>query len=255
MRVFFVTGDILKTALITGASGGIGSATVKTFLKNGYFVVGQYNSDQKGMDALIKDLSESGLSDTFVALKSDFNTESGAMELYSQAEKFFGHIDVLVSNAGTSLYKLYTQTTDSDWDKVMNINLKSAFVLSKLCLDKMIERKRGKILFVSSIWGIAGASMEVVYSASKAALIGMTKALAKEVAPSNINVNCVCPGVIDTKMNALFSEDDIAVIKSETPLGRLGKAEEIADLIYFLCSEKADFITGQTITADGGYIL
>lgn len=255
LRVFFHTEQVMKTALITGAGGGIGSETVKLFIENGYFVIGQYNTGEADIAELKKQLSDKGLSDYFVAVKADFNCDDGAEKLYRQAEMNFGHVDVLVNNAGVGLYKLITETTDAEWDKLFNVNVKSAFKLSKLCLEKMIERKRGKIVCVSSIWGVSGACMEVAYSASKSALIGFTKALAKEVAPSGINVNCVCPGVIDTKMNARFSEEEMNQIKEETPLGRLGTAKEIAELIYFLASEKSDFITGQIITADGGYIL
>lgn len=245
----------MKTALITGASGGIGGETVKLFAEKGFFVAGQYNSGKAAVDELERELSDKGLSDYFVSVKGDFDSEGGAENVYAEAEKNFGHIDVLVNNAGVGLYKLITETTDSEWDRLFNINMKAAFRLSKLCLKKMIERKKGKIIFVSSIWGIAGACMETAYSASKAALIGFTKALAKEVAPSGINVNCICPGVIDTKMNGRFSEEEMKSVRAQTPLGRLGTAKEIAELIYFLASEKAEFITGQCITADGGFIL
>ena len=154
-----------------------------------------------------------------------------------------------------SLIKLFDETTDEEWDNVFNVNVKSAYILTKFSLKSMIARKSGKIINVSSIWGKDGASMECCYSASKSALIGLTKALAKEVGPSNINVNCVCPGVIDTKMNARFSKDEMQDLVNETPLLRLGTANEIAKLIYFLSSNEASFITGQIITADGGFTL
>lgn len=247
--------NILKTALITGASGGIGKETVKIFIENGYFVAGQFNNDTAGIRELEKSLSETGKSDYFFAVKSDFRSENGVENLFSDVIKNFGHVDVLVNNAGVGLYKLFTETTDGEWEDQINVNLKSAVKLSRLCLDKMIERKKGKIVNVSSVWGVVGASMEVAYSTVKSAIIGFTKALAKEVAPSNINVNCVCPGVIDTKMNARLSESEFAAVFDATPLGRLGVPREIAELIYFLSCEKADFITGQSITCDGGFIL
>ncbi len=245
----------MKTVILTGASGGIGKETVKIFIQHGYFVVGQYNNDLSGITELKDYLAEKGLSDYFLAVKSDFSVDKDVENLFDVAIKNFGHIDVLVNNAGTGLYKLFTQTTDNEWERQISVNLKSAIKLSRLCLDKMIERKKGKIVNVSSIWGVAGASMEVAYSTVKSALIGFTKALAKEVAPSNVNVNCVCPGVIDTKMNSRLNADELQTVIEETPLGRLGSPREIAELIYFLASEKSDFITGQVITCDGGFIL
>ncbi len=245
----------MKVAILTGASGGIGKETVKVFIKNGYFVCGQYNKSEKQIEELKKELAEENLADSFFAFKCDLKNPESVKCAIESLSKSFKHIDVLVNNAGCDLYKLITDTTDTDWQEIFDVNVKSAFTFSKFCLKSMIDKKQGKIVNVSSIWGINGASMETAYSASKSALIGLTKALAKEVAPSGINVNCVCPGVIDTKMNARFSNEEMQEIIAETPLGRLGNPKEIAELIYFLCSENANFITGQVITADGGYIL
>ena len=153
------------------------------------------------------------------------------------------------------LYKLITDTTDAEWDKVFSVNMKSAFKITNGFLKEMIVNQRGKIVNISSMWGLVGASMEVAYSASKSALIGYTKALAKELAPSGINVNCVCPGVIDTPINARFSKEDMAALKDETPLGRIGKPKDVAELVAFLCSDNSDFITGQIIACDGGFTL
>ena len=245
----------MKVALITGASGGIGRETVKLFLEKGYFVCGQYNSGEKQIEELKTELSELNLSDGFFAFKCDLNDQLSVENAIANLSKSFKHIDVLVNNAGADLYKLTTETSLKEWDEIFNVNVRSAFQFSKFCLNGMIDKKQGKIVNVSSIWGISGASMETAYSASKSALIGFTKALAKEVALSGINVNCICPGVIDTKMNARFSSEEMADIIADTPLGRIGYPKEIAEIIYFLCSEKASFITGQVITADGGYIL
>ena len=170
-------------------------------------------------------------------------------------EKSFKSIDVLVNNSGAGLYKLITDTTESEWDNIFSVNTKSVFLVTNRVLKSMISNQKGKIINVSSMWGQVGASMEVAYSASKAAVIGYTKALAKEVAPSGINVNCVCPGVIDTPMNSRFNSDDINDLKDQTPLGRLGTPEEVAELIFFLSEGKSDFITGQIITCDGGFSL
>ncbi len=244
----------MKVALITGASGGIGSATAQKFINNGYFVLAFYCKNDDGINALKTRLQADGLGDYLIPVKVDLSNSAAIKTAYRKVQNSFKHIDVLVNNAGVDLIKLITDTTEEDWDAVFNVNVKAAFVLTNLVLESMISRKVGKIVNVSSVWGISGASCEVAYSASKSALIGYTKALAKELAPSNINCNCVCPGVIDTKMNARFTAEETSQIVSEIPKGRLGRAEEIAELIYFLSSDSADYITGQIITADGGYI-
>ena len=245
----------MKVALITGASGGIGGATVKKFVSEGYFVLAAYNNGERNAEKLLKSLENSGLGGRVTLFKADLNREKDVRALSEKAVKDFGHVDALVNCAGIDLYKLSTETTEKEWDDVFNVNVKAAFMLSRDLLKGMIERKSGKIVFVSSVWGSAGASMEAAYSASKAALIGLTKALAKEVSTSGVNVNCVSPGVIDTPMNDCFTEEEKCAVKDEIPLGRFGTAEEVAELIYFLCSPAAAYITGQTITADGGFAL
>lgn len=245
----------MKVALITGASGGIGKELVKKFVSQEYFTIGLYNTDKKSIDDLLEEIKKEGNDGYFFPISADLNSRDQVDLAVQTIKSNFNHIDVLVNNAGVSLYKLFTDTSDEDFDRIFNINVKSAFTLAKAFLPTMIERKKGSIIFVSSVWGDVGASMESIYSASKASLIGLTKALAKELAPSSIRVNCVLPGVIDTKMNAIFSEEDKAEIIKEIPLSRMGSAKEIAELIYFLSSEKADYITGQIIKADGGYTL
>ncbi len=245
----------MKVALITGASSGIGRETARLFAKNGYLVFAHYNKNIEGVNSLIKELEKENISSALFGAQADFNDTDSIKNMFSQIEKSVKHIDVLVNNAGLGLYKLITETTESEWDKLFNINIKASYYLTNLVLPKMIEWKKGKIINISSIWGVNGASMEVAYSASKSAVIGYTKALAKEVSPSGITVNCVCPGVIDTAMNARFTNEEMQELKNLTPVGRLGNPEEIAELIYFLASDKADFITGQIITADGGFTL
>lgn len=245
----------VKVAFITGAAGGIGSATVKKFISEDYFVIGQYCTNVQGVKQLQEQLEQMGKADYFFAVQCDFNDFNSVENMLCTVRKSFKTIDVLVNNAGTGLYKLINQTTESDWDNLFNVNVKSAFRVTNGVLDGMISAKKGKIINVSSIWGNVGASMEVAYSASKGALIAYTKALAKELAPSGICVNCVCPGVIDTPMNARFNEQEINELKEQTPLSRLGKAKEVAELIYYLSSDKADFITGQIMTCDGGMTL
>ena len=185
----------------------------------------------------------------------DFENEKSVDLAFEEIKKSFKHIDVVVNNAGKSLNKLITETSESEWNSLLSVNVKSAFTVNNKVLPTMIERKSGNIINVSSIWGKQGASMEVAYSASKSALIGYTRALAKEVGVSGIRVNCVCPGVIATKMNAKLSREDIENLCEETPLKRIGTPQEVAELIYFLASEKASFITGECITIDGGLTL
>ncbi|MBE7087683.1 MAG: SDR family oxidoreductase [Clostridiales bacterium] len=245
----------MKVALITGASGGIGKATCKKFIDNGYFTIGFYNKSKSIIDDFCADLKAAGLGDYFFPVKVDLSSSEGIKNAFDIVEKNFKHIDVLVNNAGVELFKLITETTENEWDTVMNVNLKSVYLLTNLVLKNMLSLRLGKIVNVSSVWGNVGASCEVAYSASKSAIIGYTKALAKEVAPSNINVNCVCPGVIDTKMNARLTDTELDEVKSEIPKGRLGRAEEVADLIWYLCSDSADYITGQIVTIDGGYTV
>ena len=252
MRVFTLRCKV-KVALVTGASGGIGSATAEKLVKDGFFVFAHFNTNKAGVDKLLERLGE--LSQNVCLVQADLSQDKDVQEMMDLILKSFKHIDVVINNAGIGLYKLITETTSEEWDKVFNVNVKSAFSVTNRALSGMIEKKQGKIVNVSSMWGTVGASMEVAYSASKSALIGYTKALAKEVAPSGITVNCVCPGVIDTPINARFSSEDMLELANQTPLGRIGTAEEVAELISFLCSDRANFITGQIISCDGGFSL
>ena len=240
----------MKTALITGSSGAIGSSTVEKFIENGYFVVGGFNKNEKKAKTL-----ETRFKDRFFGFKADLKDENEVRALYYFTEKNFGHVDALILNAGVGLYKLFTETETAEWDEVFNVNVRSSYLLAKLCLPEMIRRERGKIVFVSSVWGKVGASMETAYSASKAALIGLTRALAKEVSPSGVTVNCVCPGVIKSEMNAGFSDKEIKELALNTPVRKIGEPQDVAELIYYLASEKADFITGQDFSVDGGFGL
>jgi 3-oxoacyl-[acyl-carrier protein] reductase len=234
---------MLKTAVITGASRGIGQATAELFLKKGYAVVGTYHKTKK-----------SELFPGIDWVKADVSDKDDITSLSDYVREHFGGADVLVNNAGIAEQKLFSDITEQDWDNIMNVNAKSCFLTCKAFLPYMIRQKRGAIVNISSIWGISGASCEVHYSASKAAVIGFTKALAKETAPSGVRVNAVAPGVIYTDMNRALSPSDIAAITAETPLCRLGTPQDIARAVYFLCSKEADFITGQVLTVDGGFI-
>lgn len=240
----------MKVALITGVSGGIGSKIAEKFLENEYFVVGSFNRNRKAVDRL-----KEKYRDYFFGVKADLTRAEDIKKLYNFVKTEFGHTNVLVGAAGVDIYKLFTEVTEEEWDEIFSVNVKANFLLAKECAPDMIKRKSGKMIFISSIWGEVGASMESVYSASKFALNGLTKSLAKELAPSGITVNGVAPGVIDTKMNDRFSTEEKAELIDRTPLSRFGTARDIAEICYFLATESGNFITGQVITADGGFTL
>lgn len=242
-----------KTVLITGASRGIGRATAIRFAQKGYNVVINYLRSVDAAYSLLQQLKDINCNVTLI--QADISNRTQVRGMISQATAQFGGIDVLVNNSGIAQQKLFTDITEADWNTMFDVNVKGAFHCCQYVLPGMIRRKAGRIINVSSIWGISGASCEVHYSASKAALIGMTKALAKELGPSGITVNCVAPGVVDTDMNAALSEDDLVQLREETPLGCLGRPEDIANAIYFLSSEQAGFITGQVISPNGGFVI
>lgn len=240
----------MKVALVTGANGGIGSAVAEKFAENGYFTVGTYNR----RDGNIRALTEK-FKDRFFGVQADLSEEKDIEKLYSFVKSNFGHTDVLIGCAGMDLYKTLTDTSLKEWEKIFSVNVTANFLLAKLCLPEMIRRKSGRIIFISSVWGNVGASMETAYSSSKFALNGLTKSLAKEVAPSGITVNAVAPGVIDTAMNDRFSAEEKAELIDRTPLSRFGSAREIAEICWFLSGTGGDFVTGQVWTADGGFTL
>ncbi|MBQ3490019.1 MAG: glucose 1-dehydrogenase [Clostridia bacterium] len=238
--------------IITGASRGIGRATALIFAQNGYDILLCYRSRAEEAKAVAEEARSFGV--RAVPFQMDMSSISDCRRTASKALMEFGKIDALVCNAGIALPKLFTQTDEEEYDRLFDVNTKGVFFLSQAVAKEMIAAGEGSVVTVSSMWGIAGASGEVAYSASKAAVIGMTKALAKELAPSGIRVNCVAPGVVDTEMNACYDEEAMNVLAEKTPLGRLAAPEEIAKAIFFLTSENASFITGQTLTVDGGFL-
>lgn len=242
-----------KTAIITGASRGIGRATATLFAQNGYNVVINYCNSEKDAVELQNALCEHGFS--CMAIKADVSNEGQVKNMFLEAEQTFGNIDVLVNNAGIAKQQLFTDVSYEEWQRMLDVNVSGVFNCCQCALPGMIRRHSGKIINVSSIWGIVGASCEVTYSTTKAAIIGLTKALAKEVGPSNINVNCVAPGVIDTEMNSTLDEQTIAGLKDETPLCKIGSPMDIANTILFLASDRASFITGQVISPNGGFVI
>jgi 3-oxoacyl-[acyl-carrier protein] reductase len=237
----------MKNVLITGGSRGIGAACVREFSKKDYRVFFNYNQSEEAAKQLS---SETGA----IPVKADIS-KSDEVEKMIDFIHTYGKISILINNAGIAEQKLFSDISESDWDRMFDVNIKGMFLVTKKVLPDMIHEKCGKIINFSSIWGIAGASCEVHYSASKAAVIGFTKALAKEVGLSGINVNCIAPGVIDTEMNGHLDEETKAELCEETPLNRMGTADEVAKLAYFLSSPDSDFITGQVISPNGGIVI
>ena len=241
-----------KTVIVTGASGGTGRAIASLFAEKGYGVVINYSKNESSALSLCAQLREKGADvKTFRADVSDFNQ---AQALANFAKSEFGSADILVNNAGIAQQKLFTDITDEDFDRMFNVNVKGVFNCCKAVLPFMIHEKYGRIINISSMWGVCGASCEVHYSASKAAVIGLTKALAKEVGPSGITVNCIAPGLIDTPMNGNLSPETIAELCDETPVLRIGTPQDVAQAVFFLAQDGASFITGQVLGVDGGFI-
>jgi len=238
-----------KTVFITGSSRGIGAATARLFYNNGYNVAINYNNSEKEALELHNELPGSLL------LKGDVSKEKDVSEMIAKTVSHFGSIDILINNAGISVVNLLTDTTLEEWEKLFSINVTGTFLASKYAAKEMIKKHSGKIINISSIWGVSGACMESCYSASKGAVIAFTKAMAKELGPSGITVNCVAPGFIDTDMNDDVEDIDRQAFCDETPLGRIGTPEEVAKAILFLASDNASFITGQIVGVDGGVII
>ena len=243
----------MKTVLITGASHGIGAQTARLFGKKGYAVAINYNKSETQAKALEKELKTLGvLAKTY---KADVSDVGEITAMFEEIKKDFGTLDVLVNNAGVSSEKMLCDTSEEDYNFVMDTNLKGTVFCSKLAQEIMVKNKKGAIVNVSSMWGEIGASCESVYSASKAAVIGFTKALAKELGLSGITVNCIEPGVINTEMNAELDDETLAGLCDETPVGRIGQTYELAEFVFVIATEKSGFLTGQVIGFDGGFTI
>ena len=245
--------NMRKIALITGGSRGIGAACVRAFAADGYAVAFLYNRSAEKAQALVKTLRAEGRDVS--AWQCDLEDPAQIAKVMADILRTYRRIDALINCAGVAHVGLFTDMTEAEWDRLFAVNVRSAFSVTKAVLPGMISRHAGTIVNVSSMWGEVGASCEVAYSATKAALIGMTKALAKEVGPSGVRVNCVTPGVIDTDMNAQLTEEDRASLEDETPLMRIGQAEEVAKVALFLCGDGASFITGQVLGVNGGIVI
>lgn len=239
-----------KVILITGASKGIGRDIAETLSKNpDNIIIANYNKSVEKAKEMQANLKKENIN--IEIIKADVSKRDEVKEMIKEVLSKYKKIDVLINNAGISQYKLFNDITDDDWDNIININLKSAFIVSQEVVRNMIHNKNGCIINISSIWGVIGASMEVAYSTSKAGIIGLTKSLAKELGPSNIRVNAVAPGIIDTEMNARFSEDELNNIKEEIPLEKIGKTADVTKCIQWLIND--DYTTGQVISINGGW--
>ncbi len=242
-----------KTVLITGASKGIGAATAIRFAEKGYNVVMNYNNSVQSALILQKSLSESGFK--VIPYQANVRNRIDVDLMVKETIERFGGVDILINNAGIASQGLFTDLSEIEWNEVLDTNLGGVFNCCQAVLPHMIEKKSGCIINISSMWGQVGASCEVAYSAAKAGVIGLTKALAKEVGPSGIRVNCIAPGLIETGMNQELTLEDVAAIVDETPLGRIGSTNDVAAISLFLASDEASFITGQVIGVNGGLVV
>ena len=243
----------MSTVLITGASRGIGAQCTLSFAKAGYDVALNYCRSEAKALALVKEIEALGVK--AFAVQADVADSAQVKGMFDAVRKELGAVDVLVNNAGIAHVGLLTDMTDDEWRRLIDTDLSGTFYCSREALSDMIRAHSGVIVNIASMWGEVGASCEAAYSAAKAGVIGLTKALAKEVGPSGVRVNAVSPGVVMTDMMAGFSDDDVAALKDETALTSLGSPENIADAVLFLASEKARFITGQVLSVNGGMVI
>lgn len=237
-----------KVVLVTGGSRGIGKAICEKFAEEGYFVAVNYEKSEEKAKSLAKKIGGKA----FCADVSDYGA---VCKMFDEIEKEMGEVSVLINNAGISTYGLFQDCTDEEWERIFGVNVKGVFNCSKRALGNMIKNQSGSIVNISSIWGITGGSCECHYSATKAAVIGYTKAMAKELGPSGIRVNCIAPGTVETEMNSRFSKDDLEAVAEESVLGYIGKPREIAEAVFFAASEKASYMTGAVINVNGGSVI
>lgn len=238
-----------KTVLITGGSRGIGKAMVYAFARAGYNVLLNFNKSESLANEIASEFSN------VKVYGADVASQENVINMVNYAQEHFGGVDILINNAGISCSGLFQDLQQDEWNRLMNVNLTGVYNCTKAVLPGMISKKQGKIINISSVWGMVGASNEVAYSASKAGVIGLTKALAKEVGPSNIQVNCIAPGIVMTDMISEYSMDELNEITNQIPLGRIGNTSDVADLALFLASDSANYITGQVFSPNGGWVV
>lgn len=238
-----------QTVFITGGTRGIGRKIAESFLDKGYNVAITFEKSEEIANKM-KDKYKN-----LIAIKCDVAKSGEVKSAVKKCNEIFGGVDILINNAGISQQKMLCDVSEEEWERMFDVNVKGMFNTVKEVLSHMVHQKSGKIINISSIWGLVGASCEVPYSASKAAIIGFTKALAKEIGPSGICVNCIAPGVINTDMNNIHDEETMNELKEETPLGRIGKTDDVAKLALFLAGDESSFITGQVISPNGGFVI
>lgn len=239
----------MKTVIVTGGSRGIGRAIVEKFARENYNVLLNYNKSELAALDIAKKYPNVEI------FKADVSNKKDVEAMINFAESKYGQIDILINNAGISCTGLLQDISLEEWNRLFEVNVTGTFLVTREVLPRMISKKVGKIINISSVWGLVGASMEVAYSASKAAIIGFTKALAKEVGPSNITVNCIAPGIVMTDMVNNLSVEEFDQIREEIPLGRIGSTEDIANTAFYLASDDASYITGQVISPNGGWVI
>lgn len=244
-----------KTAVVTGGSRGIGRAVVVALFKDGWNVALNYKASQNQALALAAQLNRQSVPQRAIAIQGDVSDPAQVEALFQKVDDQLGPVDLLVNNAGIAQQKLFTDLTEDDWRIMVGVNLDGVFYCSQQALRRMLPRHGGKIVNIASMWGQVGASCEVHYSAVKAAVIGMTKGLAKEVGPSGITVNCICPGVIETEMNAALTPETKAELREETPLCRIGTPEDVAAAVRYFAGDGAGFVTGQVLGINGGLVI
>ncbi len=242
----------MSTVLITGSSRGIGKEIARKFLENNFNVVINCKNNISELNDTLEELKK--ISANVIALPCDVGDFQAVTNMFDSAEKYFGEIDILINNAAVSYFGLFNQMDYLDIQNLLSSNLMSVLNCTRLAIPSMIKNKRGCVINISSIWSISGASCEAVYSATKGAVDSFTKALAKEAGPSNVRVNSIACGVIDTDMNSRLTKEEKQEMIDNIPLSRFGKPEEIAELCYFLCSNKAEYINGEIIKIDGGFL-
>lgn len=239
----------MKTVIVTGGSRGIGKAIIEKFAREGYNVILNYNRSSESAQRIEKEFKNVNI------FKADVTNRKEIQAMIDYTNKTFGNIDILVNNAGTGCTGLLQDLSFEEWQEVFNVNVNGVFNCTQLVLPQMLQKHSGKIINISSIWGMTGASCEVAYSASKSAIIGFSKALAKEVGPSGINVNVVAPGIIMTDMVSQYSIEEFDEMRDQIPLGEIGTTEDVANSVFFLASDDAKYITGQVLSPNGGWVI
>lgn len=239
----------MKTVIVTGGSRGIGKAIIEKFAREGYNVILNYNRSSESAQRIEKEFKNVNI------FKADVTNRKEIQAMIDYTNKTFGNIDILVNNAGTGCTGLLQDLSFEEWQEVFNVNVNGVFNCTQLVLPQMLQKHSGKIINISSIWGMTGASCEVAYSASKSAIIGFSKALAKEVGPSGINVNVVAPGIIMTDMVSQYSIEEFDEMRNQIPLGEIGTTEDVANSVFFLASDDAKYITGQVLSPNGGWVI